>query len=126
MPKKVLIVEDYEDTREMMKTLIESLGYDVIEAIDGYEALEKAKALLPDLILMDLMMPVMDGFEAAQFIREYGRLHKVPIFAVTGFGNLSHERVTSGGFDEVFAKPLDFEDFEAVLRRYLDDNQANG
>ena len=124
MPKTVLIVEDYDDTREMMKMLIESFGYEVIEAVDGYEALEKAKALLPDLILMDLMMPIMDGFEAAQFIREYGRLHNVPIFAVTGFGNLAHDRVTGGGFDEVFGKPLDFEQFEEVIRRYLDDDRT--
>ena len=123
MPKSVLVVEDYADTRLMMKTLIESYGYQVIEAADGYEALEKARDFLPDLILMDLMMPVMDGFESAQFIREYGRLNKVPIFAVTGFGDLNHEKVVKGGFDEVFSKPLDFERFETMLKKYLDDAQ---
>jgi CheY-like chemotaxis protein len=120
MKKRVMIVEDYADTRSMMKYLLEEFGYDVIEARDGYEAVEYAKDHLPDLILMDLMMPVMDGFEATRFIREYGRLYDVPILAVTAFGSYYTEKAKECGIDEVLVKPLDFDGLERVLKKYLD------
>ena len=120
MKKLIMIVEDYADTRSMMRYMIEYFGYEVIEAGDGYEAVENAKDQLPDLILMDLMMPVMDGFEAAEFIRQYGRLNKVPILAVTAYGNYSVERAKESGINEVLTKPLDFDKLEQVLKKYLD------
>ena len=70
MPKTVLVVEDYTDVRTMMRILIKRHGYEVVEAADGYEAVEKTVQYHPDLILMDLALPIMDGATATKIIRE--------------------------------------------------------
>jgi CheY-like chemotaxis protein len=90
--KIILIAEDFEDVRLMMKFLVSSYGYDVIEAADGYEAVEKAKQYKPDLILMDISMPLMDGLRATQIIRSLDDGHKVPIIAVTAFSKDFHKK----------------------------------
>jgi CheY-like chemotaxis protein len=122
--KRVMIVEDYADTRLMMQFYLENLGYEVILAVDGYEAVETARDMLPDLILMDLMMPVMDGFEATRFIREYGRLHRVPILAVTAYGDYHLDRAKASGIDDLLVKPIDFEKLERMLKKYLEAGPA--
>lgn len=71
MRKKVLIAEDYEDTRTLMRFILEGFGYQVLEAADGQEAVATAKAEHPDLVLMDISMPVMDGLTATQIIRRF-------------------------------------------------------
>ena len=119
MPKTVMIVDDYADAREMMKLLIEWYGYDVIEATNGSEAVEKSLQYHPDLILMDLMLPVMDGAAAAKIIRETEGNDKVSIVALTGFKNTSVEKTMEACFDGVLIKPLQFENLEPILNRYL-------
>ena len=119
MPKTVMIVEDYADTREMMKALIQSYGYLVIEAVDGLDAVEKSAEFHLDLIFMDLAMPVMDGATAVKRIRELTGNDKVSIVALTGFGNTSYERAIQAGFDGVLVKPLHFETLEPLLNHYL-------
>lgn len=119
MPKTVMIVEDYADTRTLMKVLIQWYGYDVIEAADGYEALEKSVQFHPDLILMDLALPIMDGVTATRLIREIEGFDKVSIVALTGFSNTSFDKAIEAGFDDVFVKPLHFENLEPLLTRYL-------
>jgi len=69
MPKKVLIVEDYDDSRNFMKFLLESYGYQVVEAADGIEAVDRFKQQHPDMILMDISLPVVDGLTATKAIR---------------------------------------------------------
>src|SRR3982750_1578423 len=86
MTKKVLVVEDYADTRTMMRYLLQHFGYEVLEAADGQEAVDKTKANEPDLILMDISMPVMDGLTATQLIRKLDGFGKIPIIAVTAYG----------------------------------------
>jgi two-component system, cell cycle response regulator DivK len=81
----ILVVEDYEDTRLMLKKLLESKGYHVLEAINGQEAVEMAGRERPDLILMDLDLPVLDGIGATQRIRSQTVLREVPIVAVTAY-----------------------------------------
>ena len=83
MSKKVLIAEDYADTRSFMKFLVESYGYQVLEATDGQEAVETVQHEKPDLVLMDLAMPVMDGLAATRVIRGFDGMSKLPIIAVT-------------------------------------------
>ena len=118
MSKKVLIVEDYADVRMIMKILIGLRGYEVIEAADGYEAMEKAKEHHPDLILMDLAMPVLDGFIATQIIRETEDTKQIPIIALTAFDNY-HEKAIEAGCNEVIKKPLDFQRLEPIFDQYL-------
>lgn len=119
MGKTVLIVEDYADTRTMMKFLLQRFGYEVIEAADGQEAVEKVKQIHPDLILMDLSLPVMDGLTATQIIRKFDGFGKVPIIAVTAYGNSYYRRAIEAGCDDLINKPLDFDKLEPVLEQYL-------
>ena len=119
MSKTVMIVEDYADTREMMKFLVQSYGYFVIEAVDGSDAVEKSAEFHIDLILMDLAMPIMDGAAATKRIREANGNDKVSIVALTGFGNTSFEKAVEAGFDGVLVKPLRFETLEPLLSYYL-------
>jgi len=119
MPKTVMVVEDYADAREMMKILIQSHGYLVIEAVDGSDAVEKSAEFHPDLIFMDLAMPIMDGATATKRIRETEGNDKVSIIALTGYGNASFEKAREEGFDALLVKPLYIETLEPLLNYYL-------
>ena len=118
MPKSVLIVEDYADVRMIMKILIHRYGYEVIEAADGYEALEKAIQHRPDLILMDLAMPLVDGFTAVRMIRNFEGFQEVPIIAISAYGNIYSEKALKAGCNEVINKPLDLSALEPLLNQY--------
>lgn len=118
MSKKVLIVEDADDVRVMMKILIETQGYEAIMARDGYEAVMMAREYRPDLILMDLMMPIMDGFTATTLIRQDKELARIPIVAVTAYGDTCLEKALEIGFDNFIAKPIDFENLKPLLHYY--------
>ncbi len=119
MAKTVLVVEDYADTRTMMKFLLQSFGFVVIEAADGQEAVEKAQTNVPDLILMDLSLPVMDGLTATQTIRKFNGFGKIPIIAVTAYGNSYYRQAIEAGCDDLINKPLDFDKLEPILNQYL-------
>ena len=119
MVKKVLIVEDYEDTREFMKILLESYGYKVIEAADGIEAIDRVKQFHPDLILMDISLPVVDGLTATRAIREFDADSKVPIIAVTAFGKNYYKKAIEAGCNDLIDKPVDFDSLEPILKSYL-------
>ena len=119
MTKKVLIVEDYEDTREFMKILLESYGYKVIEAADGIEAIDRVKQHHPDLILMDISLPVVDGLTATRAIREFDETSKVPIIAVTAFGKNYYSKAIEAGCNDLIDKPVDFDSLEPILQSYL-------
>ncbi len=119
MGKTVLIVEDYADTRAMMKYLLQGFGYFVIEAADGAEAVERAKNNSPDLILMDLSLPNIDGLTATQMIRKVDGFGKIPIIAVTAYGNSYYRRAIEAGCDDLINKPLDFDNLEPILNQYL-------
>jgi two-component system cell cycle response regulator DivK len=117
--KTVLVVEDYVDARAVMKFVVSGYGYEVIEAKDGFEAVEKARAHRPDLILMDLAMPEMDGLTATNIISELDGLSNVPIIALTAFGNSYFHKALQAGCAEMVEKPLDYEKLEPLLKRYL-------
>jgi len=119
MRKRVLVAEDYEDIRRMMKILLECRGYEVLEAADGYEAVKKAVSEAPDLILMDIAMPVMDGLQATQAIRQHEGLANVPIVAVTAYGDFYGERALDAGCTDVIQKPLDFGRLEPIVESYM-------
>jgi CheY-like chemotaxis protein len=119
MKKKVLIVEDFAGVRNFMKFLVESYGYQVLEARDGQKAVESVDQEHPDLILMDLSMPIMDGVEATQIIREFNGMAKLPIIAVTAHGESFYEQAMDAGCNDLINKPLDFDNLEPVLNQYL-------
>ena len=119
MKSKVLVVEDYEDTREFMKFLLQDYGFDVSEATNGYEAIEAVKKQAPDLILMDISMPGMDGLTAARRIRETSGSRRPTIIAITAYGEAARTKALEAGCDASLSKPIDFEDLEPVLSRYL-------
>ena len=120
MKRKILIVEDYEDTRLFMKYLVESYGYQVIEAADGVEAIEKLKTQFPDLILMDIGMPKMDGLTAIKTIRKFKQGAEIPVIALTLHRRHFYKQAIEAGFDDMLTKPIDFDLFEALLREYLE------
>lgn len=119
MTKKVLIVEDYEDSREFMKFLVESYGYQVVEAADGIEAIEKFKKMHPDLVLMDISLPVVDGLTATKAIREFDKNSNLPIIAVTAFGKSFYKQAIEAGCNDLIDKPVDFNTLEPILNQYL-------
>lgn len=120
MPKKVLIVEDYADVRAMMKFLVRRYGYEVFEASDGYEAVNLAKSCRPDLILMDLAMPELDGLTATALIRNAIGINDVPIVALSAYGDLNYKRAIDAGCNAVINKPLDFKELENCFELYLE------
>jgi two-component system cell cycle response regulator DivK len=117
--KRVLLAEDEADLRKMMKILLELHGYEVIEAADGYEAVEKAVEQEPDLILMDIAMPVMDGIDSARTIRRHEGLRRIPIVAVTAYGDFYSQRARNAGCTDVVQKPIDFAQLKPMVERYL-------
>ena len=103
--KRILIVEDQEDNRAIMRDLLGAAGYDLIEATDGGEGVELAKKERPDLILMDIQLPVLDGYEATRRIRTYAELKTVPIIAVTSYALSGDEAKTRAAGCEDAAVP---------------------
>jgi two-component system cell cycle response regulator DivK len=116
----ILIVDDSEDIREMFKFVLDSRGYSTIEAANGQEAVEVACTRRPDLILMDLSMPVLDGFGAVRNIRLFASLSKVPIIAVSAHKSEDHRtKALAIGFDEYLVKPVRFNLLERVIQGFL-------
>jgi CheY-like chemotaxis protein len=116
----ILVVEDYPDTRTLLSSLLRSRGYMVVEAGDGVEGVRQANRVNPDLILMDLALPELDGVEATRQIRERHLLSQTPIFAVSAFATSDVKRdALEAGCNEVFAKPLEIEPFLGKIRATL-------
>lgn len=126
MAKTVLIVEDYEDTRVMMTALIQLYGHNVVAAEDGYDAIEKARKHSPELILMDLAMPGMDGVTATAMIRQFEDFADTPIIALTAYGELRGQEALDAGCNDLIAKPMDFDRLGPLLNKYLDSNGREG
>ena len=117
----VLVVDDYEDAREMYAEYLQYSGFRVAEARTGVEALEKAFELLPDLILMDLSLPVMDGWEATRRLKADARTRAIPVVALTGHALAGHSEVArKAGCDAFVTKPCLPEDLVKEIRKVLD------
>jgi CheY-like chemotaxis protein len=117
----ILVAEDFDDTRQMMKLLLEMRGHSVIEAANGQEAVEIATSQRPDLILMDLNMPVLDGISATRLLHERPETAGVPVVAVTAHCGdpVWRERALAAGCVECVDKPVDFDKLERLLDRLL-------
>lgn len=116
----VLVVEDFNDTRMMLNLLLSSMGYYVLEAEDGRQAVEMAKLERPQMILMDLSLPVLDGIAATKLIREEGFLNDVPIVAVTAHQESEYrEKALAAGCNDFINKPMDFKKLESLLSKFM-------
>ncbi len=119
MPKTILIVEDYDDTRHLIRFMLQMLGHRVVEATDGREAVECAQKEHPDLILMDLGLPIMDGVAATQQIRTIDGISDIPVICVTAHCEKYRKEALLAGANLVVRKPVDMEDLKPILSEYL-------
>jgi two-component system, cell cycle response regulator DivK len=116
----VLVVEDYQDAREMYAAYLQFSGYRVAEASNGLEAVEKARELLPAIILMDLALPKMDGWEATRLLKADERTRNIPIVALTGHALAGHaEGARQAGCDAFVTKPCLPDVLVAEIQRML-------
>ena len=117
---RILLVEDHEEIWDFLSRRLKRRGYDVILAHDGQDGVEKARAAIPDIILLDMNLPVMDGWTAARTIRADASLPRMPIIALTAHAmSGDREKTIAAGCDDYHAKPVDFaklvEQIEALV-----------
>ena len=118
--RTILLVEDFDDTRLMMKLWLVKNGYRVVEAETGEEAISVAQRELPDLIIMDMMMPGMNGLDATQRIREYQALRRTPIVAVSAYGaNEYRSMAIDAGCNEYVSTPFDPEALAKLIKSLI-------
>ena len=122
MSKRILVVEDQEDLRGVLRDLLTGSGYAVIEAGDGEAGVAKAKSDRPDLILMDIQMPVIDGYEATRRIKVDPALKPIPIIAVSSFAMKGdEEKARAAGCDHYVTKPYSPMQLLRLIRGFLGD-----
>ena len=120
MPEKILVVEDNEQNRILMRQILTYHGYDVLEATDGLTGLEMARAHMPALILLDIQMPVMNGYVVIRELRNNPELRKIKAIAVTSFAMKGdREKALQAGFDEYVTKPIDTRKFPELVKQVL-------
>jgi len=120
MSKSILVIEDQEDNRRIMRDLLTSAGYNVIETVTGKEGMAAAETHFPDLILMDIQLPDLDGYEATRRIKANPALRSIPIIAVTSYA-LSGDDVKAfeAGCDAYVSKPFSPRELLAKIREFL-------
>ena len=127
MTHKILVVEDDEDNRILLTRILEAQGYNVCEAGDGGEAIRIVSEEVPDLVLMDMGLPSVSGFEATRRIKEDPDFRKIPIVALTAFA-MEHDRqkVMDSGCDGYITKPYDIFDLLERIKEYLKSDGNGG
>jgi two-component system cell cycle response regulator DivK len=126
MPKKILVVEDDADNRRIVTKVLTVEGYSVVEATDGNEALAKARSERPDLILMDLALPNMDGWEATRRIKADAELRHIPVVALTAFAMRGdEEQARAAGCDDYIAKPARPMVIRTVVKKYIGRDESD-
>jgi two-component system, cell cycle response regulator DivK len=120
MSKRILVVEDQEDNRRILRDLLASVGYQVIEAEDGARGVAAAEAQRPDLILMDIQLPLVDGYEAARRIKANPALRTIPILVVTSYALSGDEdKARAAGCDGYITKPYSPRQLLAKVKEHL-------
>jgi CheY-like chemotaxis protein len=122
----ILVVDDYQDNRTLLSAWLRTKGYKVVEAADGREGVTQANRSNPDLILMDLAMPELDGVEATRQIRQRNIFARTPIFAISAYATHDvKDDALAAGCNEVFAKPLDLDSLLGKIHSALEPGNAN-
>jgi two-component system cell cycle response regulator DivK len=120
MSKRILLVEDQEDNMQILRDTLTSAGYEIIEAVNGEEALAAVASGRPDLILMDIQIPIIDGYEATRRIKADPALRSIPVIAVTSHAlSGGEEKARAAGCDDFVAKPYSPRQLLAKVRQYL-------
>jgi two-component system, cell cycle response regulator DivK len=119
-PPLVLVIDDAEDNREVYVQFFEFQGWRTATASDGEDGLDKASALAPTVIVLDLSLPLMDGWEVARRLKANGKTRSIPVIALTGHAlDDSRRKAIAAGVDEYLTKPCLPADLAAVIRRHL-------
>ncbi len=122
MTKRVMIVEDNELNMKLFNDLLEAQGYETIQTSNGLEALDLARAHMPDLILMDIQLPEVSGLEITKWLKEDDHLARIPVIAVTAFAMKGdEERIRQGGCEAYISKPISVMKFIETVKSYLGD-----
>ena len=120
MTEKILLIEDNEQNRILMRQILVCKGYDLLEAKDGLTGIEMARAHIPALILLDIQMPVMNGFMVIHELRNDAELRNIKVIAVTSFAMKGdREKALQAGFDEYVTKPIDTRTFPELVKQIL-------
>ena len=106
MPARILIADDYEDNRELLRLILLAAEYEVLEARDGEECVTLAQRHVPELILVDLSMPKLDGWEVFKALKADRSTHNIPCIAVTAYAEIDRNRALKAGFNAYLAKPF--------------------
>lgn len=123
MQRRILIIEDNPANMELMEYLLHAFGHDVVSALDGIAGIELAQSMLPDLIVCDVHLPKMDGYEVVRHIKNIPALAGIPIVAVTALAMVGDkEKLLNAGFDAYVGKPIDPESFVAQMERIVREN----
>ncbi len=121
MKKTILVIEDHQDNRRIVRDLLTSAGYEVLEAINGKEGVTAAEAHHPELILMDIRLPDFDGYEATRRIKANPNLSAIPIIAVTSYAlSGDDEKAFEAGCDAYVTKPFSPRELLAKIREFLE------
>ncbi|HEU4367719.1 MAG TPA: response regulator [Methylomirabilota bacterium] len=119
-PRRILVVDDHEDNRRILRDLLGSAGYEVLEATTGEEAVARAEAAVPDLILMDIQLPGIDGYEATRRIKANEALRRIPLIVVTSYALSGDDaKALAAGADAYVAKPFSPRALLAKVRQSL-------
>jgi len=120
MPRKILIVEDNEDNRELAVKVLRNKGFETVTAVDGEEAIEKAVSEKPDLILLDISLPKLDGYEVAKRLKSMEEFKEIPIVAFTAHAMKGdREKVIVAGFEGYISKPINIREFPDQIKLYI-------
>jgi CheY-like chemotaxis protein len=126
MPARIIIADDYADNRELLSIMLSVFGHEIVEARDGLECLRIARENPPDLILIDLSMPVLDGLGVLRELRADERTRQIPCVAFTALADLDHETAREKGFDAYLAKPFNRQDLLETVERLLAGTRVKG
>ncbi len=121
MPQKILIVEDNSNNRSLFRDILSIHGYEVSEAVDGQDGVDQARKLIPDLILMDIQMPGMDGMTAGSILKADPATASLKIIALTSFAMLGdREKFLEAGFDGYISKPINTRELPEQIKQWLE------